>query len=67
MISKIQRKEYSQIRRLRKLGVAPRAIVLRMPDGKYYKNTKTDIIGVKELQAVRKKIDEELAKVQTLF
>ena len=38
-----------------------------MPDGKYYKNTRIDILGLKELMDKKKEIEKELAKQVKLF
>ena len=67
MIQQIQLKEYLQIKRLRRLRVAPRAIVLKMPDGKYYKNNRIDIKGVQELWEMRHKQKAEIEKQQSLL
>lgn len=67
MIIRIKLKEYLQIKRLRRSGLARQAIVLKMPDGKYYKNTRIDILGLKELMDKKKEIEKELAKQVKLF
>ena len=52
---------------MRRSGLARQAIVLKMPDGKYYKNTRIDILGLKELMDKKKEIEKELAKQVKLF
>jgi len=69
MIYQIQKLEYDEIKRQRKhhFGKTRSEILFKCANGFYYKQDRSDFIGLKEVQEFKKRIADSIGKQESLL